>query len=208
MIKVLIFFLPLALFFQTGAFAQNEAMAGTVISTLGKVTAMGADNAERVLARGGQVFEKDTIVVGDASKVQIRFTDGGLLNLIEKTDYKISVYSYNNTGRKNESVGDLLKGGFRSLSGGVSKTGANAASVNTPAGTMGVLGTLMSANIVKGMVYFGCDKGSVSLGKTLSLSLKVVDKGVNFLVIGPEQSTRFASSGSLHLPFQALSGPP
>lgn len=184
------FFLPLTFFFQMGAFAQNETPAGTVIATQGKVTAIGAGNTLRTLSRGAQVFEKDMILVGTASAVQVKFTDGGLLNLIEQTEYKIETYSYKNKGRKDESVGDLVKGGFRSLSGGISKTAENASTVKTPVGTMGVRGTVMSARILKGKVYYACTHGKVKLFTAIT---KGSAAKLSTLDIGPSEATRYAA---------------
>ncbi len=130
---------------------------GKVISVEGKVEAN-----KRRLARGAEIFISDVISVGAASKIQIKFTDGGLLNLIEKTQYRINSYAFKKEG-KNEYRSELVKGGFRALSGSIVKENPGGYQVKTPVATIGVRGTIFEANIVKGETFFGVDSGSISI---------------------------------------------
>lgn len=147
-------FLSLILF-MSSVFAADPI--GKVIAVEGKVEA-----SKRALSRGASIFVADVVVVNAASKIQIKFSDGGLLNLIEKTEYRIDSYAFKTDG-KNEFGAELVKGGFRALSGSIGKENPDGFKVKTPVASMGVRGTIFEANIVRGETFFGCDSGSISV---------------------------------------------
>lgn len=149
-----------AVFFMGSAFSADKPSAesiGKVIAVEGKANASG-----RTLARGASIFVSDVINVAKASKIQIKFTDGGLLNLIELTEYRINTYQFQKNG-KNEYVAELVKGGFRELSGSIGKANPNGFKVKTPVATIGIRGTIFAARIQDGEVSFGCDSGKLSI---------------------------------------------
>lgn len=130
---------------------------------IGKVVAIDGTAMANVrpLSRGSELFVSDAIKVGEASKLQIRFTDGGIINLIALTEYRIDSYQFNKTGTDNYSA-ELVKGGFRTISGAIAKSNPDGYSVKTPVLTIGIRGTLYSANIVDGVVYIGVERGAIS----------------------------------------------
>lgn len=135
----------------------SAEQVGKVVAVEGKVEAN-----QRSLARGAAIFISDVINVAAASKIQIRFTDGGLLNLIEQTQYRIDSYAFNKEG-KNEFGAELVKGGFRALSGSIGKENPEGYQIKTPVASIGVRGTIFEANIVRGETFFGVESGSVSV---------------------------------------------
>lgn len=151
-------FFLLVTFLMTTVFAADAI--GTVIAVEGK-----AEANTRSLARGGSIFITDLIKVAANSKVQIRFTDGGILNLIALTEYRIDSYQFNQTGTDNYSA-NLVKGGFRALSGSIGKENPDGVKVKTPVATIGIRGTIYQANMQNGQVFFGCDSGSISISNS------------------------------------------
>lgn len=142
------------------AFSADKVPAepiGKVIAVDGKANASG-----RTLARGTSIFVSDVIKVAKASKIQIKFTDGGLLNLIELTEYRINTYAFQKAG-KNEYTAELVKGGFRELTGSIGKANPKGFKVKTPVATIGIRGTIFAARIQNGEVSFGCDSGELSI---------------------------------------------
>lgn len=132
--------------------------------SIGKVIAVEgqAQANERSLTRGAAVFVSDVIKVAGSSKLQIRFTDGGVINLIELSEYRIDSYQFNKTGSDGYSA-ELVKGGFRSLTGSIAKSNQDGYSVKTPVSTIGIRGTLFEVNIVDGVTYHGVEKGAIVL---------------------------------------------
>lgn len=152
--KIKTIFVGIVLFF--GSLYSAESI-GKVIAVEGKALAN-----ERILSRGADVFISDMIKIAEKSKIQIRFTDGGILNLIELTEYRIDSYQFNKTGTDGYSA-ELAKGGFRMLTGEIHKSNPEGVSVKTPILTIGIRGTLFKANIVQGIISIGVETGSVVL---------------------------------------------
>ena len=132
--------------------------------SIGKVLAVEghALAGERELFRGAAIYLSDTIQVAAASKVQIKFTDGGILNLIESTQYRIDSYIFDKKG-KSTYAAELLEGGFRASSGSIGKKDIDDYVVQTPTATIGIRGTVFEANIEEGNTSFGCESGKVTI---------------------------------------------
>lgn len=148
-ILITIFFLLFGSLYAADAIGKVVTIEGSALANV------------RQLSRGSEIFISDVIKVAEASKLQIRFTDGGLLNLIASTEYRIDSYQFAKTGTDNYSA-KLVKGGFRTLTGGIAKSNPNNYSVQTPVLTIGIRGTLYSVNIVDGVVYVGVENGAIS----------------------------------------------
>lgn len=154
--------------------------------TCGKVIAVTgqAEANARPLKRGSEIFVSDLIKVAGKSKIQIRFTDGGLLNLIELTEYQINSYQFKKTGNDNFTA-NLIKGGFRELTGEIGKQNPKGVSVKTPVATIGIRGTTFQANIKNGQTFFGVDSGSVTV--TNSAGERELNAGQYVSVVSNDQ---------------------
>jgi hypothetical protein len=146
-----------ALLLGSALFAADPI--GKVISVTGKVSAN-----NRSLSRGDSVFVSDLIDVAAKSKVQIKFIDGGIINLIPSSQFRIDSYEFKKD--KQESSSELVKGGFRAVSGSIARSNPENYAVKTPVATIGVRGTIFQANIVQESTYFGCDSGSVTISSS------------------------------------------
>jgi len=144
-------------FFTSMLSAAKKEPIGKVIAVTGKCEAN-----KRPLSRGSDIFVSDLIKVAAKAKIQVRFSDGGLLNLIELTEYRINTYQYNKTGNDNFTA-NLIKGGFRELTGEIGKQNPKGVSVKTPVATIGIRGTTFQANMKNGEVFFGVDSGSITI---------------------------------------------
>lgn len=151
--KRILFFL---LFFQS-AIGAEEAI-GTIIAIEGKARAKNT-SAERPLSINSLIYLGETIIVEIESRLQIRFTDGALLNLLPETQYKIDAYQYRKLAKKDNYAAELIKGGFRSLSGSIAKKNPTEYKVKTPTSTLGLRGTVVEVRIVGDAVYFGVSSG-------------------------------------------------
>ncbi len=134
--------------------AQAVEKAGQVILTRGKVVAEAAGGTSRTLRRRSPVFSGDTIITGEEARVQIRLTDGTLLALQEDTRFRIEDYHRDprGEGKDERNFSRLLKGGFRTLTGAISKHNPDAYAVKTPVATIGVRGTHYQAVLDEGLV--------------------------------------------------------
>ena len=104
-------------------------------------------NAEvRTLARRSPIFEHDTLMTDPNSSAEIAFTDDSSLALQENSSVTISQYSHGQ-GKSSSSdafVVDVIKGGFRTVTGLISKNNPGGYKANTPVVTVGVMGTIYS----------------------------------------------------------------
>jgi hypothetical protein len=123
------------LIFLSLLFSHYEVFAkepiGTIIAAIGKVKAIDSSKSEKYLKRGDAIYSLDTIIVEAASKAQLKFTDGSLMNLIENTELRVDSYVFRDSNEKSKMVSSLVKGGFRALSGAIAKETPSASEVRT-----------------------------------------------------------------------------
>ena len=153
----------LSIFLNSHAFAADKTPAGVVIASDGNVKAVAPDLSERTLSRGASFYSLEKIIVDDDSKVQLKFSDGGLVNLIPSSEYVIDSYSFNIPGQTDESTTSLVKGGFRLLSGSIAKDNPSNVTIKTPVATIGLLGTTIEGNIMDDQLYLSCLEGVVKI---------------------------------------------
>lgn len=152
-----------------------------VVWVKGDVQAIAPDTKARSLKRSDFIYEHDTIKTA-ASSGQVVFTDSSLLSLKENSEFKIDEYKYDKKGpaEKNKFVGELVKGGFRQLTGAITKDKPENYKVNTPVATIGVRGSGVAANLngkdlqvnaFEGHVFVETPKGKAELNaSTLSFA--------------------------------------
>lgn len=119
------------------------APIGQMVWVKGEVTAKTPEGGSRPLQRQSVVNQGDTIVTGKDGAGQIVFTDGSLVALRSDTVLTLSQYSYSSKqpAQQNSQVMDLVKGGFRTVTGFIAHTHVDGYKVNTPVATIGVRGT-------------------------------------------------------------------
>lgn len=168
----------------TGAAAADDA--GSVVFARGTVTAERQPPVP--LARGDMVQDNDTVATGDASRAQIKLTDGAKIAIRPNSRLRIDEYVFNGqeTGDPDNpvistsgdrSVATLIKGGFRTITGAIGKANEEDYEVRTPVGVLGIRGTDYSAvfcnadcNFVPGVnpnapiedgLYLGVTEGAI-----------------------------------------------
>lgn len=121
--------------------------AGQVVWIKGTVKATYPEQQPRVLARGALIYEKDTLNSEKDSSGEISFTDNSILTLQSDTTFVIDQYHFDqNKPSHGQYFMNLLKGGFRTITGFVAKAKPENYQVKTPVATIGVRGTDFSAN--------------------------------------------------------------
>lgn len=160
---------------------------GKVVALQGSVIAK-TGSAERALSSNSDVFVKELIVVAIDALAQIQFTDGGIINLIGGTEYRINTYKYQKTFQRDQSSSELLKGGFRALSGSIAKTNPKNFEVRTPSATIGLRGTILEVVLDNETVYVGVEAGKAEVKNRLGSVMVGVGEKTQFVVI-PGSST-------------------
>jgi ferric-dicitrate binding protein FerR (iron transport regulator) len=179
------------------AWAQ-AAIGSTAISTNQVSARLGAQ--ERALRRGDPVHQDEAVRTGAASAAQLLFRDETTMNLGANTEIVLDRMAYDPNRKSGEVVVRAVSGAFRFASGSLNPT---AYQVRTPAGNIGVRGTMffcnlagisMFCNVTEGSILF-CDLlgtcTTVNAGSTLFTNGTVTQTARD---CGPSCAPNFANS--------------
>ena len=127
----------------THAATQPPVPVGRVVWIKGNLKAIMENKEERTLQNKSIIYLHDTLVTDASSKAQVGFTDQTMMTFRENTTFKIDKYQYNPGSKSSgaKSAMSLVEGGFRTITGAISKNAPNNYEVNTPVATIGVRGT-------------------------------------------------------------------
>ncbi len=144
--------------------AYAAESAGRIIMASGSVEAVNNKNGLRTLKRGNTVYRDDTIKTGENSRVQIRFIDNALVALNENSELTIKTYIFNGTdSQDNQVLMELVKGGFRTLSGKIGKNNQQAYQVTAPSASIGIRGTSYQLQTVSERLLVAVWQGGIVL---------------------------------------------
>jgi hypothetical protein len=138
--------LALICFAAFGQAAESVApveprLAGTVEFASGNSMITPQVGDSRLVAKGSEVHEGDTIVTFRNGEAQLRMLDGAYLMLRQNSRIKIEAYVADG-GDKDRSILDLIKGTVRRITGWIGKYNRAAYEIRTPIlVTIGVRGT-------------------------------------------------------------------
>jgi hypothetical protein len=132
-----------------GANTAVAADAGTVTFATG--TVMAERQPAAPLAPGDTVLTEDFIITGEASRAQLLMIDDAKLAIRPNSRVQIEEYVYASaesttgpavvTSDDNSSVLNLVKGGFRTITGAIGKEDPADYEVRTAVGVLGIRGT-------------------------------------------------------------------
>lgn len=118
-----------------------EDVVGQVVINIGNLKAENR-GTQRTLTRQSNIYQGDTISTGSGTHTQVRMKDGALLSLRPNTDLKITDYRYNGSEDGSErSLIELIKGGFRTITGAIGHRNKQNYRVRTSIATIGIRGT-------------------------------------------------------------------
>ncbi len=118
-----------------------EEIVGQVLINLGNTQASNRGSV-RTLKRHSNIFKGDTLITDKGARAQIRMKDGALLAL--RSDSQLKLVEYNYAGREDgneNSLLELLRGGFRTITGAIGRTNKQNYRVKTTNATIGIRGT-------------------------------------------------------------------
>ncbi len=115
---------------------------GKAIFVIGDVTLISADGKSVPLKKGHILNPGDRIDTSSKGQVQIRMVDGAFIGIRPNSSFEVTNYQLDETNPENQkSEFNLLKGGFRAITGKIGKTNKKAYKVVTPVATIGIRGT-------------------------------------------------------------------
>ncbi len=158
-LRLFAFFLcasPLAGLLLAPSAAQAQARAGEVEQVRGVVVAQFPGEPPRSLATGAPLREGEQLQSAPASSAVLRLDDGTRLTLRPDTRLVLRTWRYKAQAAGQEPVPDnalvvdLLRGGLRAVTGLVTRSGPDAARIQTQVGAIGIRGTDLHARLCQG----------------------------------------------------------
>ncbi|MBC7917300.1 MAG: FecR domain-containing protein [Rhodoferax sp.] len=126
------------------AFAQS---AGEVEFSRGVAFAQTPGQMPRTMGKGLALKEGDRLTTSDGSTAIVKLQDGTRMTLRPNSEMIVKTYQFKEGSAQNSMVMQLLRGGFRAITGLISKSSPDAARVQTATATIGIRGTDFDARI-------------------------------------------------------------
>lgn len=128
------------------SFAAMAVGAGVVTHLSGTLTAKRLDGSVKLLAIKSEVQGGDVLSTEQETYARIKFTDGGEIVLRPGTQLKVESYAFDEAKpASGSSVMNLIKGGFRAVTGLIGKSNKDNVNFSTPTATIGIRGTHFGA---------------------------------------------------------------
>lgn len=129
-----------ALLLALGGSVVHAEPVGRVLVAVGDTSALRNGVAVK-LTRGAEVQTGDTLRVGEASNMQVRFTDAGITALRSNSELRIDDYKFEEKTNIGKSFFSLVKGGMRAITGLIGRYNRDNYAVKAATATIGIRGT-------------------------------------------------------------------
>jgi hypothetical protein len=123
--------------FAGSAFAYESGIIKTVRGQV-RIERGGSNLEARV---GVPVYERDRVIVQDASSIGISMSDETLLSICRNSTLVIDKYSYDPVTREGQVATSILKGTLRYVTGLIGRARPQAIKITTNNATIGIRGT-------------------------------------------------------------------
>ena len=116
--------------------------AGEVEFSRGAAVAQSPGKLPRTMGKGLSVVEGDRLTTADGAMAIVKLQDGTRLTLRPNSEMIMQTYRFDGTIKEDNSmIMQLLRGGFRAITGLISKGSPNSAKIQTSTATVGIRGT-------------------------------------------------------------------
>ena len=133
-----------------GVLSAQPAPVGQVEFARGAGSAQSPGQNARILGKGLEFREGDTLSTSDSGSAIIRMQDGTRMTLRPGTDMVIDSYRFRENAPDNNMLLSLFSGGLRAITGLISKNAPDAARLRTKTATVGIRGTDFDARLCQG----------------------------------------------------------
>ncbi|MEO0393103.1 MAG: FecR domain-containing protein, partial [Pseudomonadota bacterium] len=120
---------------------------GVITEMTGDVVALQTDDSERSLSIGSPIFQDDEVETFEASGVTITFADETTFSLGPDSALLVDEYIYDPSTNDGQHKFSALKGVFVFVSGLVADDAPENIAIETPAGTLGIRGTVVMVEV-------------------------------------------------------------
>ena len=174
---------------------HSATQVGEVSFARGVLTGQVGNDAPRILGKGLPLHNGETLNTGSRGFAVIKLDDGTRMTLRPNTSFKI--INVDNRKGKESAFMSLLRGGFRAITGAISKSRPDAFRISTAVATIGIRGTEFDARLCE---QAECDKENKATGKKAESESVVIGR-VALLrgmgsAMGADNKSRPLSTGS------------
>lgn len=182
---------------SAGAYAQ---LAGEVEFSRGVGFAQTPGQTPRTLGKGLPLREGDRLTTSDGASAIIKLEDGTRMTVRPNSEIVLQQYHFKENATDNSMLMQLVRGGFRAVTGLISKGSPNAARVQTNTATIGIRGTDFDARVcAKDCGAESSKVGDKARPNAPQASAKVVNsQGEVNAVDGAGQRRRLVDGGSIY----------
>ncbi len=180
--------------------AARAQGAGEVEFARGVGFAQAPGETPRTLGKGLALKEGDRLTTSEGASAIIRLADGTRMTIRPNSELVLQQYQYREAASDNGFLMQMVRGGFRAVTGLISKGSPNAARVQTNTATIGIRGTDFDARLCAR----DCAAESAAIQETprpnaVQASAKVVTaQGELFAVDAAGQRRRLVAGGSVY----------
>src|SRR6185369_10460005 len=138
------------IFLLLAASMASAQSAGEVEFARGVGFAQMPGQAPRTLGKGLPLKEGDRLTTADGASAIIKLDDGTRMTVRPNSEIVLQQYRFKENAPDNSMLMQLVRGGFRALTGLISKNAPNAARIQTHTATIGIRGTDFDARVCTG----------------------------------------------------------
>ncbi len=182
------------------AAAAGAQAAGEVEFSRGVGFAQAPGQTPRTLGKGLALQEGDRLTTADGASAIIRLEDGTRMTVRPNSELVLQQYRFRPSAPDNSMLMQLVRGGFRAVTGLISRNAPNAARVQTSTATIGIRGTDFDARLCARDC--GAESSRVAAAarpNAVLASAKVVSsRGEIDAVDGSGQRRRLVDGGSVY----------
>jgi hypothetical protein len=181
------------------AFAQAQS-AGEVEFSRGVGFAQSPGEGPRTLGKGLALKEGDRLTTSEGATVIVKLNDGTRMTVRPNSELVLQQYQFRENATDNSFLMQMVRGGFRAVTGAISKNAPNAARVQTNTATIGIRGTDFDARVC--VKECGAESAAIQESarpNAVQASAKLVGvQGEVFAVDGAGQRRRVVEGGSAY----------
>ena len=178
----------------------HSQTAGEVEFSRGVGFAQSPGETPRTLGRGLALKEGDRLTTSEGASAIIKLADGTRMTIRPNSEIVLQQYQFRENAPDNSFLMQMVRGGFRAVTGLISKGSPNAARIQTNTATIGIRGTDFDARLCAR----DCAAESAAIPESarpnaVQASAKVVTvQGDLFAVDGAGQRRRLVEGGSVY----------
>jgi hypothetical protein len=140
----LIVILALGCMLLAGIPGYTKEPVGSVVALRGDVSAMDESGTTRKISMKDPVYLQDTIRTGKTGRIQLLFSDNTIISLGGSSTLEVSQYLWDQKNRTGAMKTTVHEGVFRIMGGALTRHSPSTFKTDTPAGTIGVRGSMYS----------------------------------------------------------------